>query len=339
MNMRKESKNDFYWSDELEPHVVRRQKILEAHPEVKELFGINPALKYWTILWVVVVMTVAAFSYQLSWIPYLLVTYFVGATIMHAMFLAVHEITHDMAFKKKVNNNYLAFFANIPMIAPYAMAFKYYHSIHHWDQGRDGEDTDIPTLGEAMIFRGLIGKVIWFVSQIFFYALRPMFIKPMKIDKWVVMNFIFQLTVMSVYCYSLYTFLEPAAMWSALFFLFLSLVFAGGLHPTSGHFISEHYVFEEGQETYSYYGPLNLLTFNVGYHNEHHDFPRVPGSRLPQLRKIAPEFYDNLHSYNSWVAVNWRFLTDSDINLYSRTKRKKGVREKARAQQKASTTA
>ena len=124
-----------------------------------------------------------------------------------------------------------------------------------------------------------------------------------------------------------------------------------GIHPVAGHFIAEHYMFHKGFETYSYYGPLNWITFNVGYHNEHHDFPAVPGSRLPQVKHprdllprfiavlnpangfffsreksqvkaIAPEYYDNLPHHNSWVKVLYDFVTDPAIGPYARVKRR-----------------
>ncbi|XP_050494274.1 sphingolipid delta(4)-desaturase DES1 isoform X5 [Bombus huntii] len=108
----------------------------------------------------------------------------------------------------------------------------------------------------------------------------------------------------------------------ALLYLLSGSVMAMGLHPVAGHFISEHYMYRKGFETYSYYGPLNWITFNVGYHNEHHDFPAVPGSRLPEVKRIASEFYDNLPQHNSWVSVLYDFIMDPDIGPYARMKRK-----------------
>lgn len=80
-------------------------------------------------------------------------------------------------------------------------------------------------------------------------------------------------------------------------------------------------MFLKGHETYSYYGPLNLITFNVGYHMEHHDFPSIPGSKLPQVKQIAAEYYDSLPQHTSWTRVLWDFVFDDSIGPYARIKR------------------
>ena len=115
--------------------------------------------------------------------------------------------------------------------------------------------------------------------------------------------------------------LFPFPGWRVLFYMAGGSLMAMGFHPVAGHFISEHYMFKKGFETYSYYGPLNMVTFNVGYHNEHHDFPYIAGSKLPQLRKIAPEYYESLAQCRSWTGALWAFVMRRDITATSRVKR------------------
>lgn len=125
----------------------------------------------------------------------------------------------------------------------------------------------------------------------------------------------------------------------SLYYLILSSFLAGSLHPTAGHFIAEHYVYEtvtpeakdpgngiEIPETFSYYGPLNFFTYNVGLHNEHHDFPAIPWTRLHKLHEIAKEFYEDLPRHESWVWVLWQFIFDENVGMTSRVKRKQGGR-------------
>ena len=109
------------------------------------------------------------------------------------------------------------------------------------------------------------------------------------------------------------------------------VLFLGGFHPVGARWIQEHYTLDPVQETFSYYGGLNLLTLNVGYHNEHHDFAVIPWNRLPKLRAMAPEFYDTLKYHNSYMRLWLQFLFDSRYNLFSRVERsgpgKAGVKE------------
>lgn len=64
-----------------------------------------------------------------------------------------------------------------------------------------------------------------------------------------------------------------------------------------------------------------LLILQVGYHNEHHDFPSIPWTRLPALRAIAKEFYEPLPAHTSWPYVTWKFITDPSVGMWSRAKR------------------
>lgn len=182
---------------------------------------------------------------------------------------------------------------------------------------------DIPTQMEAKLVRNAFTKTIWVLFQLFFYALRPLFIKPKPPGLWEFINFIIQLAldISMVYFWG----------WKALGYLILSTFVGGGMHPMAGHFISEHYVFKRpDQETFSYYGPLNMMTWDVGYHNEHHDFPRIPGNRLHKVKEIAGEYYDNLESYKSWSQVIYMYIMDRTVGPFSRMKRSVSVSKSAK---------
>jgi len=312
-------RTDFFWSYSDEPHATRRKEILAKYPQVKELFGHDPSTKYVVAWWVLSQLAVAYVLRESSWGLIVLIAYCYGGFAAHALFLAMHEICHNLAFAKSIYNRFLGFFANSVTVVPHFSMFTRYHMEHHQYQGVDGVDADVPTTYEGDFFTNSVKKALWVFFQPLFYVIRPLFLKPKKPGVWEAINWSSCLIADIIIGYT----------WGpkAVVYLFLSGFLGSGLHPIAGHFIAEHYVFIKGQETYSYYGPLNLITFNVGYHNEHHDFPRIPGSRLPTLKKMCPEYYDNLPSYNSWTKVLWDYITDPEVGPYSRMKRKPPVRE------------
>jgi len=308
--------DDFHWSHTEEPHATRRKEILEKHPEIKELYGVDPNTKYRVAF---VVLSQILISYLLrntSVITILLISWVIGGGINHFLTLAVHEITHNLAFEKPLHNRLFSIcVANLPIAFPETITFQKYHMDHHLYQGVDGIDMDIPTKAEGMIFRSTFMKCIWVLFQPYFYIFRPLWINPKPVGLWELYNCIIQFT----FDFLIFYFFG----WKSLLYLVASTISGLGLHPMAGHFIAEHYVFVDTYETYSYYGPLNALALNVGYHNEHHDFPRIPGSRLPKVRELAPEYYDALPAYTSWIVVVWYYITKLPIGPFSRVKRKK----------------
>ncbi|KAL1139918.1 hypothetical protein AAG570_006895 [Ranatra chinensis] len=310
------SRSDFEWTYTEEPHASRRKEILAKYPQIKKLFGYDPNFK-----WVVTAMVLVQFVtiYLLigqSWTTILLVAYCFGGVINHSLMLAIHELAHNLGFghNRPMANRVFGMFANLPIGLPFSVTFKYYHLEHHRYQGDEKLDTDIPTYVEAKLFCTTAGKFMWVVLQPLFYAFRPVVTYPKPPTLLELINVAIQLTFdgfVWYYCGG-----------RILAYMFVGSLMAMGLHPVAGHFISEHYMFRKGFETYSYYGCLNWITFNVGYHNEHHDFPAVPGSRLPEVKRIAAEYYDNLPQHHSWISVLYDFITDPDIGPYARIKRK-----------------
>jgi len=310
----KKKKDDFEWIYSDEPHTTRRREILKQHPEIRELFGAEPKT-----FWIVLALTVsqlwiASWIGQSSWTVWLLVMYIYGATVNHTLQLANHEISHNLAFEGSLMANQLTgILANVATAVPSSVTFRYYHMDHHIYQGVDVVDTDIPTEWELRTITTTPLKCLFIVFQSLAYALRPIAMNPKPMTKWQIINAVTILGLDAV----IY---RMCGLWGLLYLVVGSLV-GLGLHPAAGHFIAEHYVFVKGYETYSYYGCLNYVNFNVGYHNEHHDFPKIPWSRLPMVRRIAPEWYDHLPHHESYCKVLWKYITDPHIGPWSRVKR------------------
>ncbi len=308
----------FSWSEEREPHAQRRRLMLERYPQIKELYGPCWRTKYVCTALVAAQLGLAYALRDAPWWAILVVAYAVGGVINQALLLAIHELSHNLAFKKPWHNRAFALFVNLPVGVPVAETFRYYHLLHHTHQGDEGLDTDLPTEREARWLRNRFLRLLWLAFQGFAYALRPLFVHPKRPSSSELANLALHVVFNAVIFY----------LWGgkALAYLPISSLIVMGLHPIAGHYISEHYVFRAGQETYSYYGPLNWLAFHVGYHNEHHDFPYIPGSRLAKLRALAPEFYDSLYVHASWTGTLWRFLTEPELGGYSRIKRRRPSR-------------
>jgi sphingolipid delta-4 desaturase len=303
---------DYIHVTHVQQHAMRRRDILRAHPEVRALAGPTPSSAAWIIALVLAQLALAALVGDRPWWVWLPAAYIVGATIDHALWVLIHECTHNLVFKQPWLNKVSAIVANVPLVIPAAHSFAHHHLLHHRHLGELEYDPDIPGPFESRIVRTWMMKAAWLAAFSGIQGLvRPRRVNKVQfLDRWIAANIGAQLIAMA----GVGALMGPGP----LVYLAVSSLFAVGLHPLGARWIQEHYVFAENQETYSYYGPLNRVCFNMGYHNEHHDFVTVPWSRLPELRAAAPEFYDSLYAHRSWTRLLVRFIRDRDCTLYDR---------------------
>jgi sphingolipid 4-desaturase/C4-monooxygenase len=294
-----------------EPHAGRGRELLAAHPELRALAGHNPMSAVWTVALVAAQIGLALLVGDRRWFVWLPCAYIAGATIDHALWVLIHECSHNLIFRRRTANRLVAIVANLPMVVPGAISFAKYHLLHHRHLGELDYDCGIPGPLEARtVARSSLAKASWVAGYAVVQGVRPSRLKKVRLlDAWTVANMIVEFAAMGALVY--WTGSGPIG------YLLASTVFAIGLHPLGGRWIQEHFALAPDQETYSYYGPLNKVAFNAGYHVEHHDLITVPWSRLPEIRRTAPEFYDSLHSYQSWTALLVRFIVDRHLTLFN----------------------
>jgi len=305
-------RQNYFLQDQPNAHINRRKEILEKYPQIRSLYGAY----HWSALYIaLIVLFQLILSYlfkDFSWWQILLMSYFVGAFANHSLYVMIHECTHNVVLSSTLGNKLMGLVCDIPLVLPSAMGFRKYHMIHHKHLGEYSYDPDITCYTEArLVGNNALKKALWLFLFSFSQALRPLkvqFYKPL--NEWTVLNTLLQIAI-NLW---IYYFIGP----KALLYLALSTLFALGLHPLGGRWIQEHFVTKPGQETYSYYGPLNWLTFNMGFHNEHHDFMNVAWINQPKIRAIAPEYYETLVSYQSWTKVLLNFIFNPEMGSFTR---------------------
>jgi sphingolipid delta-4 desaturase len=294
-------------------HRARRAEILLSSPEIRALFGPEPAAAWFGLGAMALQIVLAFIATRLPWWGNLLLALAAGAFVMHSINCVVHECSHNLIFANPRANKAFAILVTIPSLTPSAMAFCHYHLLHHSFFGVRGMDSDVPSRWEVRVVgRSSFRKLLWLLLLPFSYsAFHPLFVRRrMPLDGWLVANVIAVAVAWIVMLW--------LAGWPAIAYLLVSTYFSVGPHPAGAHILQEHVAFDGGNGMASYYGPVNLISVNLGYHLEHHDLPRVAGWRLPLVRKLLPQFYGDHVRHSSRLLGLWQFVTNPAIGLDSR---------------------
>ena len=116
----------FNYSQEPEPHIKRTKEIINKYPEIKKLMGRNPTTFLYILGVVGLQMTIAYFMKDVAWYWMLITAYCVGAFANHALFVLIHECSHNMVFKNRTANILAAIICDFPNAFPSSAGFRKY---------------------------------------------------------------------------------------------------------------------------------------------------------------------------------------------------------------------
>ncbi|MEM7759745.1 MAG: fatty acid desaturase [Cyanobacteria bacterium P01_A01_bin.40] len=303
-------------------HIERSQEILRQYPEIKQYFGNYPPSILAIALLVALQWLVAWLIKDLPWYFVGVIAFFLGQFILHSLGIFVHEAAHNLIFRTKFGSRFalflivcgsLSFSESLTYIGIHGKThhlqlndYQYDHEL--WDRNRVKFALNHPTWRTIeSLFHLLPGGVI-FTDAIIAMIVKadPRQIKSAQVSRG--FNSLLIITSLSLYTFAWFIFSPQATLY---LFWSLTLMASNWGITFRGQSIAEHHIYQQGK-TFSTYHWTNILLFNTGYHDEHHTFPNVPWIYLPQLKRIAPEYFtnDNPYSYFHW----WWFWAKSVFN-------------------------
>jgi len=315
-------------------HNEMRREALRIDPAIRDLSGPFPCTAlvlplliglHWAIAWLV--------SSQPVWIIFL-AAFVPGQLLVHAMGALLHETAHRLVFRRDSHKLCFDLLLEVGMTT-YGRQLTYQHehiTSHHphiGDYERDYEHEDICAIQARRVLKasnpGLQRLATLLTLLIHALPLGPVIgdmVLP-RINRWLSgfppgdpqrdigatrpPAWQVRLFVGVSLCSNLAVLLLFGP-WGLLYQVLSVSLFVGKLGVWNlGQSLSEHQGDDTVNPTRSHYGRINLLLFNTGYHNEHHTFPNVPWSRLPAVRKSAPQMF-NHEAPKGYAAYWWEHI-------------------------------
>jgi len=330
-------------SDQARYHNDIRRQVLAAHPELSSLNGPDWRTGIAAVGLLAIQLTAAwAVSHTNFWVVFL-AAFFFGQFVYHSAATLVHESAHRLVFRNPKMK--LAFDLVLEgVLTSFSRQLDYQHNhitSHHPHLGEyatDYEHEDQCRVAARKLYKAQdprrqrwISAVLLVVNLLpYGFAIDQIFIprvmakatgltrnddardtgatKPTRGERWLFFLFSLGVHIGLFLAFGFYGWLY--------YFWSLSLVLGRWGITSRGQFLAEHPGDDHEAPTRSTYGWGNLFFFNTGYHFEHHSFPNVAWTRLPQLKKAAPDVfkYANSRSYFRF----WWDQVKSDFTLPSR---------------------
>jgi len=319
-------------------HRERAKAMVKAHPEIKTLFGNDPTTAFWCLAAAGMQLAIAVAVGFAPWWVMLLAAYVVGSSINIMLFQLGHECVHGLVFKSKRLNRLWFTFTTLPMFLSAHHTWWEEHLVHHNDMGakkdfitrrrsyflrtRLTSPLIVPyslIMLVMQVVRSVIGLVMYLGGLLLGHFKPSPRTLAVLADEHLVSGYVKDGAERWAVWYPLVNLATCTALfliggWQSVVYLLASQAFfTGFLHPYALGWvlgISHFHGARRYQPTASHYGWLvNLLSFNAGYHVEHHDLMTIPWRRMPALRRMAPEFYDDLEKIPSytWLALQFVF--------------------------------